>query len=55
MCNILNWAGVKNVKKDDLVVLHWRRGAGIESQPPSYLWQEENLMLVGLRLSIPMQ
>jgi S-(hydroxymethyl)glutathione dehydrogenase/alcohol dehydrogenase len=31
--------GVKHVKPDDVVVLHWRRGLGIESVPPTYLWQ----------------
>jgi len=35
--------GVKNLKKDDLVVLHWRRGKGIESQPPIYKWRGKNL------------
>ncbi len=31
--------GVKHVKKDDLVVLHWRKGLGIESELPKYLWR----------------
>lgn len=35
--------GVKNVKKDDLVVLHWKRGSGIESKPPNYLWRGKKL------------
>jgi len=30
--------GVKYVKVDDKVVLHWRKGAGIESNTPSYIW-----------------
>jgi len=28
--------GVRHVKPDDVVVLHWRKGAGIESEPPIY-------------------
>jgi S-(hydroxymethyl)glutathione dehydrogenase/alcohol dehydrogenase len=28
--------GVKKVKNGDRVVLHWRRGSGIESNPPTY-------------------
>lgn len=31
-------AGVKQVKPDDLVVLHWRKGLGIEANPPKYSW-----------------
>lgn len=31
-------AGVRHVKPDDKVVLHWRKGAGIESPTPSYTW-----------------
>ena len=31
--------GVKNVKKDDLVVLHWKKGTGIESNTPKYIWK----------------
>lgn len=30
--------GVRYVKPDDLVVLHWRKGQGIESETPSYQW-----------------
>lgn len=30
--------GVTKVKKDDHVVLHWRKGAGIESATPKYNW-----------------
>ncbi len=30
--------GVKHVKAGDRVVLHWRPGRGIESQPPVYSW-----------------
>lgn len=30
--------GVRHVKPDDRVVLHWRKGAGMESQPPKYKW-----------------
>ena len=31
--------GVKQVKVDDRVVLHWRRGLGIESETPHYSWE----------------
>lgn len=31
--------GVKTVSKGDLVVLHWRKGVGIESETPKYLWK----------------
>ena len=30
--------GVRHVKVGDTVVLHWRKGAGIESVPPAYSW-----------------
>jgi S-(hydroxymethyl)glutathione dehydrogenase / alcohol dehydrogenase len=30
--------GVKHVKPDDVVVLHWRKGAGIQADPPAYTW-----------------
>ena len=30
--------GVKNVKKGDIVVLHWRKGDGIQSETPVYKW-----------------
>jgi len=35
--------GVKHVKVDDSVVLHWRPGAGIQADPPRYLWQGKTL------------
>ncbi|HLA90407.1 MAG TPA: zinc-binding dehydrogenase [Gemmatimonadaceae bacterium] len=35
--------GVRYVKPDDRVVLHWRRGQGIESVPPTYSWQGRTL------------
>ena len=35
--------GVKYVKKGDLVVLHWRKGLGIDSDPPVYQWRGEKL------------
>jgi len=35
--------GVKHVKVDDKVVLHWRKGLGIESETPHYLWQGRNV------------
>jgi S-(hydroxymethyl)glutathione dehydrogenase / alcohol dehydrogenase len=31
--------GVKFVKPNDRVVLHWRKGKGIDSAPPKYRWQ----------------
>ena len=34
---------MRNLKKDDLVVLHWRKGKGIESKPPIYKWKGNNL------------
>ena len=30
--------GVRHVKRGDRVVLHWRKGAGIESPTPKYRW-----------------
>lgn len=35
--------GVKTVSKGDQVVLHWRKGAGIQSEPPKYCWRNKNL------------
>ncbi len=35
--------GVKHVKPEDKVVLHWRKGLGNESDPPSYQWKGEKL------------
>jgi len=35
--------GVNNLKKEDLVVLHWRKGKGIQSKPPIYKWEGKNL------------
>jgi S-(hydroxymethyl)glutathione dehydrogenase/alcohol dehydrogenase len=31
--------GVRHVKPADKVVLHWRKGLGIESAPPAYSWK----------------
>ncbi len=36
-------AGVKHVKPGDAVVLHWRKGLGIEGSPPSYQWRGKKL------------
>ena len=36
-------AGVKSVKPRDNVVLHWRKGLGIESEPPCYRWNDHML------------
>lgn len=35
--------GVKHVKLGDAVVLHWRKGLGIEGVPPSYRWRGQKL------------
>ncbi len=35
--------GVRNVQPGDSVVLHWRPGAGIQSEPPRYRWQNKTL------------
>ncbi|MCF8463077.1 MAG: zinc-binding dehydrogenase [Rickettsiaceae bacterium] len=35
--------GVKQVKQNDLVVLHWRKGLGIEGVPPNYLWKGQKI------------
>lgn len=35
--------GVKNVKPGDPVVLHWRKGLGIEGAPPNYRWRGAKL------------
>lgn len=32
-------AGVRHVKVGDTVVLHWRKGLGIESETPHYTWE----------------
>lgn len=36
-------AGVKHVNVGDLVVLHWRKGLGIEGSPPIYKWKGKQL------------
>jgi S-(hydroxymethyl)glutathione dehydrogenase / alcohol dehydrogenase len=35
--------GVKHVKPGDSVVMHWRKGLGIEGAPPNYLWHGQKL------------
>ena len=35
--------GVKHVKSGDKVVLHWRKGLGIEGAPPNYRWRGAKL------------
>jgi len=35
--------GVKYVKTGDRVVMHWRKGAGIEATPPVYSWQGQKV------------
>lgn len=32
-------SGVNHVKVGDAVVMHWRKGLGIEGAPPVYIWQ----------------
>jgi len=36
-------AGVRHVKPGDIVVLHWRKGLGIEGDPPNYSWKGKKL------------
>lgn len=36
-------AGVTNVKPGDHVVLHWRKGNGIQSATPKYKWKGKNV------------
>ena len=33
--------GVTTVKKGDKVVLHWRKGNGVQSETPEYMWNDE--------------
>ena len=35
--------GVKHVKPGDAVVMHWRKGLGIEGAPPNYQWRGQKL------------
>jgi S-(hydroxymethyl)glutathione dehydrogenase/alcohol dehydrogenase len=35
--------GVRHVKPGDVVVLHWRKGVGIEGAPPNYRWRGAKL------------
>ncbi len=35
--------GVRFVKKDDKVIMHWRKGQGIDSSPPVYSWKKRKL------------
>jgi len=35
--------GVKHVRPGDAVVMHWRKGMGIEGAPPKYKWRGEKL------------
>jgi len=35
--------GVTHVKPGDTVVMHWRKGLGIEAKPPVYQWRGKNL------------
>jgi S-(hydroxymethyl)glutathione dehydrogenase/alcohol dehydrogenase len=40
--------GVKKVKPDDRVILHWRKGSGIESNFPKYIGQDGKIIGGGL-------
>ena len=33
--------GVTNIKIGDKVVLHWRKGKGIEASTPKYRWRDK--------------
>ena len=35
--------GVKSVDVDDYVVMHWKKGEGINSEPPNYSWNKKKL------------
>ncbi len=35
--------GVSHVKPGDTVVMHWRKGLGIEAKPPAYNWRGKKL------------
>ena len=35
--------GVNNLKKDDRVVMHWRKGIGINSKTPKYKWRNKTV------------
>jgi len=35
--------GVSTVQIGDKVVLHWRKGEGIEAKPPKYIWNDKQL------------
>ena len=35
--------GVKHLSPEDLVVLHWRKGIGIDSETPKYKWGDQAL------------
>jgi len=39
--------GVKNVKPDDKVVLHWRKGDGIDADPPKYISKDLGVINAG--------
>lgn len=44
-CGIVEDIGpaVTKVKKGDKVVLHWKKGSGIESEFPFYFWKNQNI------------
>lgn len=35
--------GVTKVKEGDQVVMHWRKGVGIEAKPPKYKWKDRTV------------
>jgi len=36
-------SGVKNVKIKNHVIMHWRKGKGIDAEPPKYIWKGKRL------------
>ncbi|MCX5662604.1 MAG: zinc-binding dehydrogenase [Planctomycetota bacterium] len=40
--------GVRHLKVGDRVVLHWRKGVGIDAAPPSYTWRGKRLNAGGI-------
>ena len=39
--------GVSQVRKDDMVVLHWMKGKGIDSPAPTYRWSRHGVVNAG--------
>ena len=45
--------GVTTVKKNDHVVLHWRKSSGIQSPTPKYKWNKKEINALSNQLSDP--